>query len=442
MPKRVARGVYIRESRQFLPDGSNDFIIIIQFHFENKLYRERLGFLSDGMTIEKASEIRLLRMRGIDIKPKRKKETKSTTKPYRFKTKYTGVYYRLANNRKLENGELDKCYDIVCHSSTGNIYEKVGWESQGFTAEDAVKLRLLRKKALFKPELFGPTFGDLWAAYEKDWLPNLRKNKDAFYIYRKHLEPVFANSYVADITNIQVENFKNLLLQTLEPASVQQVLRVMKAIINKGKHWNLIDSSFNNPVTGIIVRGHDKRRERFLSVQEARILLIELQLFSCNLYFISKFSLYTGMRLSEVIHLTVSDIDIVNKTIHVRNGKTGSRFAYISHHILNDIVKLCNDKKKNDILIPNNKGSSYSINYISRFFLEFITLLKFNENVIDSSQKIVFHTFRHTFCSWLAIEGVALHTIAELAGHKNITMTQRYAKLSSEAKQAALQLLP
>lgn len=442
MPKRVARGVYIRESRQFLPDGSNDFMISIQFHFDKKLHKERLGYISEGMTVEKASEIRLLRMRGIGIKPKRERGQGGSYEPYRIKTEYAGVYYRLAGKRKLANGELDKCYDILLYSPTGNIVEKVGWESQGYTLEDAVKLRSLRKKALFHPELVGPTFSDLWAAYEKDWLPSLRKGKETFYLYRKHLQPVFGNTYVATITNIQVERFKNQLLQNLEPATVQQILRVMKTVINKAKKWNLIDSSLNNPVNGVVARGYDKRRERFLSVKEARNILIELQFSSCDLYFISKLSLYTGMRLGEILALTVSDIDHENKTIYIRSGKTGARFAYISHHIIDDLNKLRTGKKGNDILIPNNQGKIYPTKYVSKYFLELMNLLRINENVTDSSQKVVFHTFRHTFCSWLAIEGVPLHTIAELAGHKNIAMTQRYAKLSSEAKQAALQLLP
>jgi len=45
---------------------------------------------------------------------------------------------------------------------------------------------------------------------------------------------------------------------------------------------------------------------------------------------------------------------------------------------------------------------------------------------------ITLHTLRHTFGSWLAVEGVPLRAIQKLMGHKSITTTERYADLSGE----------
>lgn len=42
----------------------------------------------------------------------------------------------------------------------------------------------------------------------------------------------------------------------------------------------------------------------------------------------------------------------------------------------------------------------------------------------------IFHTLRHTYCSRLAQRGVRVEVIQALAGHKQITVTQRYAKLA------------
>jgi integrase len=64
--------------------------------------------------------------------------------------------------------------------------------------------------------------------------------------------------------------------------------------------------------------------------------------------------------------------------------------------------------------------------------------LEFNKNVDDPRQKIVFHTCRHTFASWLAIQGTPLYTIAKLMGHKSISMTERYAHLSPDHKKDAV----
>jgi integrase len=49
-----------------------------------------------------------------------------------------------------------------------------------------------------------------------------------------------------------------------------------------------------------------------------------------------------------------------------------------------------------------------------------------------------FHDLRHTFASRLVMSGVDLPTVKDLMGHKNITMTLRYAHLSSEHKRSAV----
>jgi len=65
-----------------------------------------------------------------------------------------------------------------------------------------------------------------------------------------------------------------------------------------------------------------------------------------------------------------------------------------------------------------------------------------NENVRDSRQKVVFHTLRHTFASWLAIQNIPLASIKELLGHCTINLTMRYAHLSQHQLRYAVDSLP
>ena len=51
------------------------------------------------------------------------------------------------------------------------------------------------------------------------------------------------------------------------------------------------------------------------------------------------------------------------------------------------------------------------------------------------------HDLRHTYGSHLAMRGVALKVIQELMGHATIEMTMRYAHLSPEARESAVQEL-
>jgi site-specific recombinase XerD len=48
------------------------------------------------------------------------------------------------------------------------------------------------------------------------------------------------------------------------------------------------------------------------------------------------------------------------------------------------------------------------------------------------------HVLRHTFCSHLAMRGAPARAIQELAGHADLTMTQRYMHLSPSATEDAI----
>ena len=52
-------------------------------------------------------------------------------------------------------------------------------------------------------------------------------------------------------------------------------------------------------------------------------------------------------------------------------------------------------------------------------------------------QDVTFHTLRHTFASHAAMQGVDLHTLAKLLGHKKLDMVQRYAHLAPAHLQSA-----
>jgi integrase len=67
--------------------------------------------------------------------------------------------------------------------------------------------------------------------------------------------------------------------------------------------------------------------------------------------------------------------------------------------------------------------------------------LGFNEEIIDRRDKIVFHSLRHTFCSWLANGGCDLYVIQKLAGHKTLSVTERYSHLSNGKLQNAIKSL-
>ncbi len=164
--------------------------------------------------------------------------------------------------------------------------------------------------------------------------------------------------------------------------------------------------------------------------------------------------LNTGLRISELCGLTVSDIDFENEKINVdhqllRDTKVGyyinkpktkkgirqipmlagskayEAFQHIIESRLNnnnaDIVEIDGYK---DFLFLNKKGYPR----VSDDYLDMLNGLvrKYNKKHTDSLPHITPHSLRHTFCSRMANAGMNPKALQFIMGHSNITMTLDY----------------
>lgn len=370
----------------------------------------------------------------------------------RIKTKYVGVYYRYADSRRGIDGKPDKCYDIYYKKGNKNIWEKVGWRSEGYTAEDAVRIRGERVKAIRHPELFRldtpneVTVDELLEKLEGVWLETLRPKyrKDLLTAYNTYIQPFFGQRKVREIESIDVAKFKKFLIKdyiskktkkNISKRTAQCILIYFKTILNKGKEFNI---SLNTNNIDFNIKNSTRKRERYLSKIEAFQILESLKYASCPVYYIASISLYTGLRLNEVIVLKKENIDFKSRTINV-DGKTGRRPAYIPDMFIEQIKKIV--PKKNGYIFKDKNGDLITKGKVYFNFMYVVNSLGLNDGITDLEMKVVFHTLRHTFCSWLAINDVSLYTIAELAGHTKVETTKRYAKLSPDAKRRAINRL-
>lgn len=361
----------------------------------------------------------------------------------RIKTRHTGVYYRVSQNRIDQFGRPDKCFDIHFKLKGKDIWEKVGWKSEGYSLQDAIELRAIRIKSLRHPELIAEeapetiTLNEVWVRYKEQWLPHLKAQKSMLYSFERHISKHLGKYSIEHIGAFEIENFKNNLLKNYTSANTKYILSILRRVLNKAKEWELTQKSYEIPLGSFRISNSDKKRERFLTPEEAARILDGLQFYNCTLYYIAKLSLYTGMRLGEIISLSSGNINIDAGIIYI-DGKTGRRVAYISEHIKSDIRNLL-PQEDHIKIFDALSGKHLIANTISEKFAKFMKHTGFNDGITDSSRKIVFHTFRHTFCSWLAMNGVPLFTIGQLVGHSSTSMTERYAKLSPDYKREALE---
>ena len=243
-----------------------------------------------------------------------------------------------------------------------------------------------------------------------------------------------------DISPLILEKLKrDLSKKGLSPASVHQVLALIRAIYRKSIGWGLYKGQI--PTENVKFPKDDNKRLRFLKHDEADKLLEALREKSSQVYNQSLLALFCGLRFSEMANLTWEDIDLPNEIIQIRDAKGGSRQSFMNKPIKDMLTTLMDKQKykKNDLISPDNKGKRQA--HISRSFWETVKKLGFNKDVIDKRYKVSFHTLRHTFASWLAIQATSLYEIKELMGHKSIEMTKRYAHLLPDVKRKAVNRL-
>jgi integrase len=150
-------------------------------------------------------------------------------------------------------------------------------------------------------------------------------------------------------------------------------------------------------------------------------------------------SLQCGLRAGEIFNLKGQHIDMENGLITVTDPKNKSPRKAFMTKAVKDILTARVTEKESYIFPDKRHGGK--VTGISKAFALVVDTIGFNRGVEDPRQKVTFHTLRHTFASWLALQGESLLTIRELLGHKSLAMTMRYAHLiPDEKRKAALRL--
>ncbi len=123
----------------------------------------------------------------------------------------------------------------------------------------------------------------------------------------------------------------------------------------------------------------------------------------------------SGLRVSEVINLEKSDIDLKRKTILVRQGKGGK----------DRIVPLAKGFKEYHLkYIPIKCG----IRSLQRAFKRSAT----KAGLLKRKPSLHFHSLRHGFATRLISQGVPLHHVRTLLGHSNISTTNVYLEANPQ----------
>lgn len=142
----------------------------------------------------------------------------------------------------------------------------------------------------------------------------------------------------------------------------------------------------------------------------------------------------SGLRVSELCNIKLSDIDFSNKSIRIIGKGKKERIVYYGEPCKRIIDLYLNGtrdeilgKNKNEYLIIGNKKSnkSLSVRSVELILNNIIESTSLNKNASP-------HTLRHTFATHLLNDGCDILIVKELLGHSSLDTTGIYTHISNE----------
>jgi site-specific recombinase XerD len=224
----------------------------------------------------------------------------------------------------------------------------------------------------------------------------------------------------------KIEDYIDYLHQKrLQPASINLYLAIIRVFYNYLKYEEKVN--LLNPVNANCRLHVPKPLPRALRQDQVDELFDVIQ--SKRDWAMFRLMLRCGLRVEEVAHLTLGDIDIKQRRIMVVDGKGGKdRVVYISEDAVDGLLaylKLRSDRRVKKVFLVEKgdyKGQPISVRGIQK---------RMEYYAKKTGLKISCHHLRHTMATQLLNADAQVESIQDLLGHNWITTTERYCKVSN-----------
>jgi integrase len=327
-----------------------------------------------------------------------------------------------SGNRHRERRKLDASYSKTTAREWGERRERA-------LLLDGRKIR----KEVPTLDAFAPRFIDGYARANRQKPSGIAAKE---MILRVHLVPVLGHKRLDTITSEDVQLLKSRL-RTKAAKTVNNILTVLNVVMKKAVEWDVID----RVPCSIKLLPVPKGATAFHDFDEYERLVAAAKAIDPVTYLIVLLGGEAGLRCGEMIALEWRDVDLGTRQLciqrsdwngHVTTPK-GGRLRYVpltlrllaalrDHRHLRGSRVLCLEDGR-----PLTRPTvQYRARRVSR-------RAKLTEEGV--------HILRHTFCSHLSMRGAPIKAIQELAGHRELSMTQRYMHLSPAALDSAIRLL-
>ena len=224
----------------------------------------------------------------------------------------------------------------------------------------------------------------------------------------------------------KIEDYIDYLHQKrMQPASINLYLAIIRVFYNYLKYEENIE--LTNPVKANCRLRVPKPLPRALREEQIHRLFDVIK--SKRDWAMFRLMLRCGLRVEEVAHLSLGDIDLKQRRMMVLDGKGGKdRVVYISDDAADGLIAYLKQRShlrvKKVFLVEKGdyKGQSISVRGIQK---------RMEYYAKKTGLKISCHHLRHTMATELLNADAQVESIQDLLGHNWISTTERYCKVSN-----------
>jgi integrase/recombinase XerD len=188
-----------------------------------------------------------------------------------------------------------------------------------------------------------------------------------------------------------------------------------------------------SPAAMVAIPKKERKAQTFLRPEEYAQLLSTAGSHPRDFAILQLF-LQTGIRVSELVHLTLTDVDLVNKMIKVSGKGSKERTIPLEKKAVLALKNYLNIRGQS---LDQHFFLNYAGTGLSRRGAE--KIIEKYRKLSGITKRFSCHSLRHTFWSYKAEQGVSPFQLKEWMGHSSISVTQLYVHMSKESARRAME---
>jgi integrase/recombinase XerC len=236
----------------------------------------------------------------------------------------------------------------------------------------------------------------------------------------------------ASVTSIQIQQWiLSLMSNHISSSTLSRKISTLKSFwrfLLRCKHVK------NNPTLKILLPKTKKPLPAFFKESEMSnvtdVSFLADSFESVRNHLIIVFFYHTGVRLSELIGIKDTDVDVERGVIQVIGKRNKQRAIPISPLLIEHIKQY---RLIRDANIENQEGNLFILSNGKRLYAKLVyTIVHDTMAQVSNLHKLSPHVLRHTFATCLLNGGAEINAVKELLGHTSLAATQVYTHTSFE----------